>query len=234
MKSVKYVLALTFLCAALILATRPAAAQYQNNNQYPSNTNQYPAQNQYPQEQQQPVYNNGNISQDMIPAGAQVQIRTNEAINATKQDVGRTFSAEIADNVIGQSGQILIPKGSPATLQVASTGTSTMGVGSNEVALALQSVSINGRTYNVQSNPVKQSGDRGVGANKRTAEMTGGGALLGTVIGAVAGGGKGAAIGAVLGGVGGATAQVLTRGNEVKVPAETLLTFKLDQPLSLQ
>jgi outer membrane lipoprotein SlyB len=76
--------------------------------------------------------------------------------------------------------------------------------------------------------------NRGIGANKRTAEMTGGGALLGTVIGAVAGGGKGAAIGALAGAGAGATAQVLTRGKEVKVPAESMLTFKLDQPLILQ
>ncbi len=64
--------------------------------------------------------------------------------------------------------------------------------------------------------------------------MTGGGAVLGTVIGAIAGGGKGAAIGAVGGGAGGAATQVLTRGKEVNVPAETLLTFKLDQPVTLR
>ena len=93
---------------------------------------------------------------------------------------------------------------------------------------------MNGRTYNVISNTASQSGDRGIGANKRTAEMTGGGALLGTVIGAVAGGGKGALIGAVVGGAGGAAAQVLTRGKQVNVPAESLLTFRLDQPLMLQ
>jgi outer membrane lipoprotein SlyB len=88
----------------------------------------------------------------------------------------------------------------------------------------------------VASNPVQQQSNdqRGIGANKRTAEMTGGGAVLGTVVGAIAGGGKGAAIGAVVGGAGGAATQVLTRGKEVKVPAETLLTFKLDQPLRLQ
>ena len=64
--------------------------------------------------------------------------------------------------------------------------------------------------------------------------MTGGGALLGTLIGAVAGGGKGAAIGAAVGGAAGATTQVMTRGHEVKVPAESVLTFKLETPLTLQ
>ena len=58
--------------------------------------------------------------------------------------------------------------------------------------------------------------------------------MLGTLVGAIAGGGKGAAIGAVAGAAAGGTAQVLTRGKEVKVPAETVLHFKLDQPLTLQ
>jgi outer membrane lipoprotein SlyB len=70
--------------------------------------------------------------------------------------------------------------------------------------------------------------------NKRTAEMVGGGAALGTIIGAVAGGGKGAAIGAIAGTAGGAGAQVLLKGKQVRVPAETILKFKLDQPLSFQ
>ncbi len=170
----------------------------------------------------------------VIPAGTQVQIRTNEAIDASQADVGRTYSAEIADNIMDANGNVLVPKGSPAQLTVSKVGTSTAGVGSNEVSLALQSINVAGRNYTLQTNAVQQQGNRGIGANKRTAEMTGGGALLGTLIGAVAGGGKGAAIGAVVGGVGGAAAQVATRGNQVKVPAETLLTFKLDQPVQLQ
>ena len=64
---------------------------------------------------------------------------------------------------------------------------------------------------------------RGIGANRRTATMVGGGAALGTLLGAIAGGGKGAAIGAVAGAVAGGAAQVLTRGKEVNVPAETEL-----------
>ncbi len=171
------------------------------------------------------------VSAITIPAGAQLQIRTNQAIDATQNDVGRTYSAEIAENVTDANGTILVPKGSPAQLTVAKVGTTTAGVGSNEVSLALQSINVAGRTYTVQTNQVAEQGNRGIGANKRTAEMTGGGALLGTLIGAVAGGGKGAAIGAVVGGLGGAAAQVATRGNEVKVPAESMLTFKLDQPV---
>jgi outer membrane lipoprotein SlyB len=63
--------------------------------------------------------------------------------------------------------------------------------------------------------------------------MVGGGAAIGALIGAVAGGGKGAAVGAAVGAAGGAAAQVLTRGDTVRVPAETVMTFRLDQPWHL-
>jgi uncharacterized protein YcfJ len=112
---------------------------------------------------------------------------------------------------------------------------STGGVtGSSDLALGLDSISVNGNTYRVITQDVQQQGNSGLGKNKRTGEYVGGGAVLGTLIGAIAGGGKGAAIGAVTGAAAGAGAQVLTRGKAVKVPAETVLRFRLDEPLQLQ
>ena len=64
--------------------------------------------------------------------------------------------------------------------------------------------------------------------------MVGGGAALGALIGAIVGHGKGAAIGAASGGAGGAGVEILVKGKEVRVPAETVLKFRLDQPLSLR
>src|SRR6202008_1947090 len=71
----------------------------------------------------------------------------------------------------------------------------------------------------------------GLGANQRTGKYVGGGAAIGAIIGAIAGGGKGAAIGAGAGAAAGAGAQVLTRGHSVSVPTESLLTFRLQEPL---
>jgi hypothetical protein len=223
------------LTGSLQAQTYPSA---QTNQNYPSAQNpNYPsAQPNGAYQANQPVYAN-NSQNGVIPAGAELQIRTNQAINATSQNVGQTYPAEVAQNVVDQNGAVIIPQGSPATLSVGKvSGGGVAGLGSNQVALGLQSVSINGVNYHVNTNPAQQqsSNQTGVGANKRTAEMTGGGALLGTVIGAIAGGGKGAAIGAVVGGAGGAATQVITRGNQVTVPAETLVTFKLDQPVTLQ
>jgi hypothetical protein len=167
----------------------------------------------------------------VLPAGTEVAIQTNEAIDSKTAHVGQTFPAQVAQDVLSPSGQVLIPKGSEATLiikQVSSGGT----IGSSELALDLNTIHVAGRPYKVTSEAVTRSGE-GIGKNRRTAEMVGGGAALGTLLGAIAGGGKGAAIGAVAGAAAGGTAQVITKGKEVNVPAETVLKFKLDRALHL-
>ena len=169
---------------------------------------------------------------DVLPANTELAIRTNENINATQSDVGKYYSAEVARTIEDQNGTVLVPKGAPVQLTIASVKNPTLG--QYQAELALHTITIGGHRYLVSSNTVTQQGTGGLGKNKKTAEMVGGGALLGTVIGAVAGGGKGAAIGAVVGGAGGAGAQVLTKGKEVKVPAESVLTFQLSQPIQLQ
>jgi outer membrane lipoprotein SlyB len=95
----------------------------------------------------------------------------------------------------------------------------------------LKSISVDGQQYAVTATDFEQKGREGVGANKRTAEFTGGGAALGAIIGAIAGQGKGAAIGGASGAGAGALTQILTKGSSVKVPAETLMTFKLEKPV---
>ena len=169
---------------------------------------------------------------EVLPAGTQLVIRTNENITATPSDVGRTYSAEAARAIEDQSGRILVPKNSPVELTVAKINNPTLG--QEEVSLAIRSINIQGHTYQLATGNVTQKGSDGLGANKKTAEYVGGGAVLGTVIGAIAGGGKGAAIGAAVGGAGGAATQVLTKGKEVKVPAESVLTFQLENPVRLQ
>lgn len=169
---------------------------------------------------------------EVLPSGTNIVIRTNENIAATPADVGKTYSAEIARAIEDQSGRVLVPKNSPVELTVAKVQNPTLG--QEEVSLAIRSINIQGHTYRVTSNTVAEKGNNGLGANKKTAEYVGGGAVLGTLIGAVAGGGKGAAIGAAVGGAGGAATQVLTKGKEVKVPAESVLTFQVTTPIHLQ
>jgi hypothetical protein len=167
-----------------------------------------------------------------LPAGSEIAVLTNEAIDATSAAAGKTYSADVAQDITNSAGQVVIPKGSPAELVIRKVAAG--GVTSNpEVTLDLQSVKVGDRRYTVSTQDVAQKGAGSLGANRKTAEMVGGGAALGTLIGAIAGHGKGAAIGAVAGAAAGAGAQVLTRGKTVKVPAESTLRFKLDKALHL-
>jgi hypothetical protein len=167
-----------------------------------------------------------------IPAGTEIAVLTNQAIDSKDANEGQTYPADVAEDVKNDAGQVVIPKGSPAELVIRKV--SSGGVTSNaELSLDLQSVKVGDRRYIVNTADLQQQGSGGIGMNKRTGEMVGGGAALGTLIGAIAGHGKGAAIGAVTGAAAGAGAQILTKGKSVQVPAETTLRFKLDKPLRL-
>jgi hypothetical protein len=163
----------------------------------------------------------------LLPAGTPISVRTSESIDTRDAAESRTYTAQLTQDVVDGSGRVAIPRGSDAQLIVHRTG--------HDLVLDLQSVSVAGRRYLVDSNDIEQSGQReGVGANKRTAEYGGGGAVLGTLLGAIASGGKGAAIGAFAGGAAGVGTEVLTRGSAVRVPAETILSFRLDSAMSLR
>ena len=167
---------------------------------------------------------------DTLPAGTQITVRTSETISAKSPSEGKIYNATVDRDVMDRDGKMMISRGSPAELIVRNAS-------SDNIALDLESVSVNGRRYSV-STADRSAGTRsqekaGVGKNKRTGEYVGGGALLGTIIGAVAGGGKGAAIGAIAGAGAGAAGQTITKGGKVQVPAESLLTFRLDRPLTL-
>jgi hypothetical protein len=172
-------------------------------------------------------------STNLIPAQTTVVIRTNESIEATSAAQNQRYSAEVAQDIVNADGQLIVPKESPATLTVLDAG-SGGAVGTSQLELALSSIVVGERTYQVQTDVVAETGRAGLGANERTAQHVGGGAALGALIGAIAGGGSGAVAGAAAGAVAGGTAQVLTRGEAVRVPAETVLTFRLDMPIHLR
>jgi hypothetical protein len=168
----------------------------------------------------------------IIPNGTEFSIRSNEAIDSKTATVGQHFLAVVERDILDSTGALAIPKGSDAQLVIRSTaGSSTTNT--SDLVLDVDSVTVNGLRYIVSTVDVAKKGRQGLGANKRTAEMVGGGAAIGALIGALVGHGKGAAIGAGVGAAGGAGAEVLTKGKEVRVPAETVMDFRLDQNLSL-
>jgi len=166
---------------------------------------------------------------NIVPSGTEIRVRTDQAIQTNTPSTDRFYGATVSQDVMDASGNVAIPKGSPAELAV------RRGANNNEVVLDLESVRVNGRRYSLMADTNARSGGKeGIGKNKRTGEYVGGGALAGTLIGAIAGGGKGAAIGAIAGGAAGAGAQTVTRGSQVSIPAETELQFRLTNDVALR
>jgi hypothetical protein len=165
----------------------------------------------------------------ILPAGTELALMTNQRIDSREVVKGQTFSAQIAEDIRDTDGSIAIPRGSEATLITRRLE------GNGDITLDVESVTVGGRRYRISTTDQELENRRdGVGANKRTGQFVGTGAVLGAIIGAIAGGGKGAAIGAVAGAGAGAGAQIITQGKEVHVPAESVLRFRLDRPLWLR
>jgi len=169
----------------------------------------------------------GDNQPEYLPAGTRLAILTNEQIDSNTANTSQIYSGQVDQDVTDNAGEIIISRGSPAELVIR-----TFSSGS-DMTLDVQAITVNGRRYRISTAPLRQTGRNGLGMNKRTAEMVGGGALIGTIIGAVVGHGKGAAIGAAVGAAGGAGAQVLTKGKQVSIPAETVLTFSLNNSVTL-
>ena len=169
----------------------------------------------------------------ILPIGTQVSVRTEETIDSAKAAEGQTFAAEVTQSVRDESGAVVIPRGANAKIIITSASAGDRFRKASDLSLDLKSVAIEGREYRLSTVDVAQKGKAGLGANKRTAEYSGGGAALGAIIGAIAGGGKGAGIGAGAGAGAGAITQIVTKGKAVKVPVESVLTFQLDKPLKV-
>jgi len=167
------------------------------------------------------------------PAGTELVVRTVETIDSRNAAADQTFSAIVDEDVTNASGRVIIPERSSAQLMIRQMW-SGGATGSPELVLDIQSITVDGRRYVVSTRDLKLESGTGIGMNKRTAETVGGGAALGAIIGAIAGGGNGAAIGVLAGAAGGAGVQILTRGHDVRVPAETVLRFRLDWAVTLQ
>jgi hypothetical protein len=168
-----------------------------------------------------------------LAPGTEISVRNEETIDSGKAVEGQTFPAEVTADARDASGNVVIPRGSNAQIVIRSASKGGKIKGASDLVMDLASVSIDGREYLVSTVDLAERGRSGFGANRRTGEFTGGGAAVGAIIGAIAGGGKGAAIGAGSGAGAGAITQILTKGH-IKVPVETVLTFKLDRTLRVR
>lgn len=168
-------------------------------------------------------------SQVVIPAGQSMLVRMIDGVDSKTNNVGDIFHASLETD-LNVNGTLVARKGTDVYGRLANAKGAGRLAGSSELQLELTRMVINGQDYPVVSSDYTLKG-KGRGAN--TAEKVGGGAVLGAIIGGIAGGGRGAAIGAGAGSAAGAGVQVFTRGQQVKVPSETLLEFRLQQPVTI-
>ena len=161
-----------------------------------------------------------------LPAGTNIVIRMIDAVDSDTNRVGQTFHASL-DQPVMVDGNTVIQRGADAVVKLVDQKDSGKLTGRDSLTLSLQSVTINGRMVDLNTQSISQeSGSQGA----KTAKVAGGTAAVGAIIGAIAGGGKGAAIGAGAGAAAGAGSQVILGGQRVRIPSETRLTFVLDNP----
>jgi hypothetical protein len=164
-----------------------------------------------------------------IPSGTPITVRMIDGVDSEQSRLGQTYRASVDEPVL-VNGQTVISRGADCVARLVEDQESGKFAGRTILKLDIQQVQVNGRMIDITTGDVtRESGSRGA----RTAKVVGGTTALGAIVGALAGGGKGAAIGAASGAAVGGAAEVLTKGQRVKVPSETRLTFTLQQPVNL-
>jgi hypothetical protein len=162
-----------------------------------------------------------------IPAGTRISVRTIDAIDSSSSRVGDRFQAAL-EEPLSSKGNVVVPIDALVYGRLTESKESGTFTGKSQLRLELTGIVVNGKTVPVMTGEYEATGkSRGASTAKRTV----GGAALGALIGAVADGGHGAAIGAGVGA--GAGSEIITGGDQVKVPSETLLDFTLQEDVSI-
>ena len=164
-----------------------------------------------------------------IPAGTRISVRTIDAIDSTKNRVGDRFQASLEEPLIVED-KVVVAKGADVYGRLEESKETGTFTGRSELKLALTGIVVDGKTVPIVTGDYELTG-KSKGAS--TAKRTIGGAAIGSIIGAIAGGGKGAAIGVGTGAGVGAGSEIITKGDQVKIPSETLLDFTLEQSVSI-
>ena len=165
-----------------------------------------------------------------IPANTEIEVRLDQSIAANRVASGDPFLATVATPVV-VDGQTVIPEGAPVQGRVISVHESGKLKGVAEIRLALESVEVDGNYYDIHSSTFTRFGHS---HKKRNWEIIGGGSGGGALLGALMGGGKGALIGAPIGAGAGVTGAALTGKKDMVIPAETAMTFQLVEPVEVR
>ena len=164
-----------------------------------------------------------------LPQGTHLHVRLDEDLGSKISQAGETFHATVARDVM-VNGQTVIAKGARADGTVLDAKPLGRFKGGALLEVRLDRVHTQWGIYPVNTSAIEQV-EKGKG--RRTALFAGGGGAFGAILGGLAGGGKGAAIGALAGGGAGTAGGALTGNRQIVLPAETLLTFRLEKPVHI-
>jgi hypothetical protein len=166
----------------------------------------------------------------VVPAGTTLTVRLGQAVGSKISQPGQSFSGTVAHAVV-MGGKTAIPAGATVTGTVVDAKPLGRFAGGASLSLRLTSINIHGSERQIQTSADTQTAK---GKGKRTAVLAGGGAAVGALIGGLAGGGKGAGIGALAGGGAGTGGAAFTGNKDIVLPAESVLSFTLEQPLEVR
>jgi hypothetical protein len=165
----------------------------------------------------------------IVPAGTVLNVRTTQPIAADSSQPGMTLTG-VVDDPVAVDGQVVIPRGAIATLEIVNVEQSSNMKGRDRVTFKVRSIETKSGTYPVATSQVELKGSS---EGKKATKKVLGGAGIGAAVGGILGGGTGAAIGAATGG--GAGAVVAGSGKaHLVVPAETLLQFRLSTSIRVE
>lgn len=164
-----------------------------------------------------------------VPAGTRLLVRTTDPVDSSKQKAGYRFTASLETNLQADD-MVIAPRGATVYGQLTNAKSAGRMSGGAELTLELTDIVINGTAYPLVTGPYEL---RSKGKGSKTAKRVVGGTGLGALIGGIAGGGTGAAIGAVSGAALGTTVSAANKGEQVSVPSESLLEFRLEEPATL-
>lgn len=164
-----------------------------------------------------------------IPDGTQLAVRLVESLDSGRNKAGDTFHGSLSQPIV-IDGKVVIPASADVAGQVTDVKDAAHFTGNSSMTLKLNTLTVNGKTYQISTEEFSQQGK---GRGKNTAAKVGGGAAVGALIGGLIGGGKGAAIGAGVGAGGGTAAQAVTKGEQVRLPSESVVNFRLSEPVTV-
>lgn len=164
-----------------------------------------------------------------IPSGTVVAIRLIDPIDSETSQQGQTFRATL-DSPLSVDGELAVPAGYDVEGHIVDVQSAGKFAGKSQLTLQLDRIKVGSHYYNIQTSSYHREGSS---RGKNTAEKVGAGSVIGAIIGGIAGGGKGAAIGAAAGGGLGGGVQAATKGQQIKLPAETVINFTLQSPVTV-